>query len=57
MKNIMEIKQNINMIAQDDILIKLNWHKTTFLGKFTLKTVNVVYFLVIWKVKTDLSFT
>lgn len=46
MKNIIEIKQNIDITAQDNILIKLNGHKRNFLGKFTSKKGNTVYFLV-----------
>lgn len=34
----MEIKQNIDVIAQNDTLIKLNGHKRNFLGKFTSKS-------------------
>lgn len=55
MKNVIEIKQNTDIIAQDDILIK--WTGTrNFLGKITSKTVTMVYFFMIWKIKTDLSF-
>lgn len=34
----MEIKQDIDVIAQNDTLIKLNGHKRNFLGKFTSKS-------------------
>lgn len=57
MRNIIEIKQDIDVIAQDDILIKLNGHRRNFLGKFTSKTAKMVYFLVIRKIKADASFT
>jgi 4-hydroxyphenylpyruvate dioxygenase-like putative hemolysin len=55
MKN-MGIKQNIDIIAQNDILIKSNGHKKNFLEKFTSKIAEIMYFLVIWKIKTYPSF-
>lgn len=57
MKNIMEIKQDIDKIAQDNILIKLNEYRRNFLGTFTSKTAKMVYFLEIRKIKSDVSFT
>lgn len=51
----MEVKQDMDIIAQDDILIKLNGHRRNFPGKFTSKTAKI--FLVIQKIKADASFT